>query len=153
MCAQEQIRRKDELRAQLEADAAASEDQHHQQLISLCSKINTLENDLQVINEEDCVREWRKIRLNLDHWVKKNFKDAAKLGQLDYNSLLQSIGATTVHSRALFAGNNHQRWAILQAWIMKILHGYIFLPYFPGLSQCGNELFLDLDQPIFEQSE
>ena len=151
MCAQEKIRRKDELCAQLEADAAASEDQHHQQLTSLCSKINTLENDLQVINEEYCVREWRKIRLNLDRWVKQNFKDAAKLGQLDYNAILQSIGVTTAHPKAL-AGNNHQRWAILQAWIMKMLHDYIFLPYFPGLSHYDNELFLDLDQLIFEQS-
>ncbi|KAJ5742566.1 uncharacterized protein N7511_011298 [Penicillium nucicola] len=130
----------------------ASDDQHQQQMTSLCCRINTLENDLQVINEEDCVRQWRRLRLNLDHWVKKNFKDAAKLGLLDYSAMLQLIGTTTAHSKGLVAGNNHQRWAILQAWIMKMLHGYIFIQYFPGLSQCDNEFFLSIDQLIFEQS-
>lgn len=149
---QEQLRRKNELCAQLETEAMASDDQHQQQITGLCCRINTLENDLQVINEEDCVREWRRLRLSLDHWVKKNFKDAAKLSLLDYSAMLQSIGTTTTHSKDPVAGNNHQRWAILQAWIMKMLHDCIFLQYFPGLSQCDHELFLGIDQLIFEQS-
>jgi hypothetical protein len=146
------MRRKDELCAQLEAEATASQGQHHQQLTSLCGRINTLENDLKLINEEDCVREWRRLRLSLDHWVKRNFKDAAKLGQLDYIAILQSIGTTTAQTEALAAGNNYQRWAILQAWITKTLHDHIFLYYCPGLSIHENQLFVELDRLILEQS-
>lgn len=149
---QEQLRRKNELCTQLETQSVASDNQHQQQITGLCSRINALENDLQVINEEDLVREWRRLRLSLDRWVKQNFKEAAKLNLLDYSGMLQSIGTTTTHSKDPIAGNNHQRWAIIQGWIIKMLHECIFLQYFPGLSQCEHDLFLGIDQLIFEQS-
>ncbi|KAJ5917532.1 hypothetical protein N7466_011086 [Penicillium verhagenii] len=149
---QEQIRRKDELCAQLEAKATASEDQHHQELTGLCGKINALENDLEVVNEEECIREWRRLRLHLDQWVKRNFKDIAKLSQVDYSAILQSIGITATHTKSLLAGNSHQRWAIIQAWIIKMLNDSIFLQYCPGLAENENEFLVSLDRLIFHRS-
>jgi hypothetical protein len=146
---QEQIRRKDELCAQLEAEATAAENLHHEQLTSLCGKINALENDLQIVNEEDCVREWRKLRMSLDRWVKRNFQNTAKLDQLDYTAILRSMGTPAPENIA--TRNNHQRWAILQAWIMGMLHRHIFLNPCPGLNSNEIELFHELDRLIFEQ--
>jgi hypothetical protein len=149
---QEQIRRKDELCAQLQTRTSASEDQNNQQLTSLCRKINALENDLQVISEEDCIGEWRRLRLRLDQWVKRHFKDAEKLGHLNFSANLELIGATAAHTQNLVAGNAHQRWAILQAWITRMLNDNIFNQYCPGLNGSENELFFRLDRQIHEQS-
>lgn len=98
------------------------------------------------------MRVWRRLRLSLDHWVKNEFKNAANLSVLDDSAKLQSSGTTTTYSKDPVAGSNHQRWVILQAWTMKMLHDYIFRQYFPGLSQCEHELLFGIDQLIFGQS-
>jgi hypothetical protein len=84
--------------------------------------------------------------------VKRNFKDAEKLGHLNFSAHLELIGVTAAHTQVLVAGNAHQRWAILQAWIVKMLNDSIFNQYCPGLSESENELFFRLDRQIHEQS-
>ncbi|RAH80825.1 hypothetical protein BO86DRAFT_432473, partial [Aspergillus japonicus CBS 114.51] len=146
----EQSRRKEELCNQLKAEAIASEAQHHQQLSSLYAKINALETDLHVVSEEDCVKEWQKLRRNLDFWVKGNFRDTAQLRKINYSTVFQSDATTDAHTW-LPTGSSHQKWAIIQAFIARMVHNNILSQYEPGLPEYENVLFFELDRRIFEQ--
>ena len=148
---QEQLRRKSEVQAELKENITTLEETSHQQVTALCSKINTLENDVNAVDDEEMLREWRRCQLNLDRLVKRHFKDTAKLGDVDFIPMLEFIGATITDSESLLGDSKHQLWAIIQAFMAKILSNSIFLRFHPGLEENQSNLFHELDQAIRAQ--
>ncbi|KAJ6004621.1 hypothetical protein N7540_012990 [Penicillium herquei] len=149
---QEQLRRKNEVYAELQEKLTTLEENSRQQATALCSKINALENDVNAVDDEEMLREWRRCQLNLDRLVKRHFRDTAKLDDLDFIPILAVIEAMIPDARGLLGYGKHQLWAIIQAFMVKILSYNIFFHSHPGLKEHESILLHELDQAIRAKS-
>jgi hypothetical protein len=150
---EEQNRQHRDLYIKCDKERVAAETWHKQEIMNLYSNINSFQKVLENITDEECVTHMRKLRQNLNSWIRSNFKNAARLDQLGNSELRNLMPHVTLDD--LFPATSHQRRAAIQAYIVTILNDLIFYPYAVGLARYPHEnsFFYWLEQQVNEHCE
>ncbi|KAL2824384.1 hypothetical protein BDW59DRAFT_162491 [Aspergillus cavernicola] len=121
----EKIQRQQQLLCEARDEATSSAEHHHQELHTLYSKLNSLQMNHNTLRDEEVLDQMRRLNLNLESWVRSNFKDVTKLS------------TAFQHSHG-FPSTSPQRRAQIQAYVTNLVYRLIFAPTWFGVEneQC-----------------
>jgi hypothetical protein len=137
--AEEKCRRQKEDTEEIRHQTSTLLQQKDQHIAELTKRLNDLQYQPDVLNDDEVIQTMAKLCQQLDVWVKGSFKDPQllqNLSQVEFVDVPYTVGTTNKLQ------NMHQKWAFIRAFVTSDLFYYFFDTYMVGLRNLDTEYTL-----------